>query len=528
MRDLLEANLDALSKYNKTVSNYIRGLSLIDLPFEISRTGKVIPQQLFENKYQGLHSLYDPEKEAYRGLEEYESTPCLCFLGFGGGYWIQEALKSKHRELVALWDPFPESSWSILKMVDFTNVFSDPRFRILLNPPDLRLYYYPILMGSFKILPLIALERTNLDIFTSIKTEFQSVLEEIKNDQSTQGKLGSRWIKQTWANLVMIGNSTISLPENKKIWIAGAGPSLETQIKDFNSHDLLFSTDTALPYLRAIGLEPNLVITLDPQVYSYLHYLPSKTSAVFLGELGVFPALARHLKPCFFFYSFHPLHFWLREQGLVLPVLETRSGNVVGSLLDLADSLHPQEIILAGVDLCFPQGKIYARGTYQFDYHNENSSRLTPLENIQIEQIFSGEIENLRQNSNYPVYSSFLQKKYKSRLKNQGLFTKLTVPMGLSPPLEMETKKKKPEKKVLNNIPMDISKLKRKYYTEIYKLSPEKPLLLWHSKLKDEEILIWNTIVPWLAWKVFHGQEINWENWTIMWQELKTILMIEG
>lgn len=523
MSALFEANISALKTFSPEAAELLEKLPVSSGGLHIAKTGHLVPLLDLPEGSNPVHSLYDPIKEA-RNVMSRQSHPCLLLVGFGGGYWPSEALDNPDRELVAVLDLHPEMTRLILEKVDWTGMFRDPRFRLLSRPEQLHSCYRPGIMGSLGSLVLPALERWAPDQVRNALTDMEQILEGISSDQATQGRLGRRWMVNTWRNLDQILPGDLDLPKNRRIWVTGAGPSLEMQLTGYQPEDLILAVDTALPCLQALGLEPDGVLTLDPQYYSLLHYLPGKPKGFLLRELGTSPALAQVSTNTLFYLSHNPLHLWLKSQGLGLPLLETRSGNVLGSLLSLAGQLSPRQIYLAGADMGYPQGQVYARETYQYHYHGYKAGRTRPLETSQTDLFFQGK----------PAFQSpgFLmtesQKNYRERLRKMPLPLGITQVPGKSPPLELTCLPGAATAAPFKNSESRVSFLKNRYYTELKNLPDPSPWLIWSSRVPEDQRLFFETLGPLLSWYCFHGLDNLEENWPIIRKELEEIIFTEG
>ena len=166
--------------------------------------------------------------------------------------------------------------------------------------------------------------------------------------------------------------------------VTGAGPSLEAQaapLAGLRESACLIATDASLPALLGLGLTPDLVVSIDCQLYSYHHFLQGLPAGVPLAlDLASPPVLGRLAPRARYFAGGHPLSRYVSAHWLDLPALDTSGGNVAQAAVSLAVSLGAREIFLAGLDFSYPQGKAYSRGTFLYPIAAAAQSRLAPVE----------------------------------------------------------------------------------------------------------------------------------------------------
>jgi hypothetical protein len=189
--------------------------------------------------------------------------------------------------------------------------------------------------------------------------------------------------------------------------VTGAGPSLEAQaprLAGLRDDVCLIATDASLPALRGLGLTPDLVVSIDCQLYSYNHFLQGLPAEVPLAlDLSSPPVLSRLASRVIYFAGGHPFARYASAHWLPLPALDTSGGNVAQAAVSLAVSLGAREILLAGLDYSYPQAKAYSRGTFLYSVAAGAESRLSPVESWFQAFLLEGRREGQPRDSSRPL-----------------------------------------------------------------------------------------------------------------------------
>ncbi len=162
--------------------------------------------------------------------------------------------------------------------------------------------------------------------------------------------------------------------------LVAAGPSLDRNLPEIiRLHDraLVVAVDTALRPLLAAGVQPHLVVAVDPTEANARHLtdLPPCPGTYLVAEGSVDPEALRHFDGHTFFFrvgDHHPWP-WLREQGIERGRLRAW-GSVLTTAFDLALGMGCDPIVFAGADLAYTDGRPYARGTtFEEDWRREQA-----------------------------------------------------------------------------------------------------------------------------------------------------------
>lgn len=153
------------------------------------------------------------------------------------------------------------------------------------------------------------------------------------------------------------------------IVVVAAGPSLDRQLdalRTLAGRVLLIAADTAWRPLAAAGIDPHIVVALDPTELNGRHLLdvPARRQPWLLAELSVDPRVVSAFGArtgAFRVANHHPWP-WAGTLGLSAPVIRAW-GSVITACTDLALSFGGNPIVFAGADLAFTSGQPYCRST---------------------------------------------------------------------------------------------------------------------------------------------------------------------
>ena len=391
--DFFEKNLLALSRNNR--DSYIKlsaaGASSNYYKFMEARSGEKIP---FWTDSRGvthqLHSTIDPVKEAKRLIESVEKESFLVLLGFGGGFHTGAALEREDLGAVLVIEYNADNLAELLCGRDYSGVFEDPRFHLLVDPSEQELVsgilnlYQPVLYSGIRVIPLRSRTTLDAELFSMAGKTIEDAIARVSADYSVQAHFGQRWFSNTVRNLLSAGVQQATMPRVRRAAVSAAGPSLEYQterLKKTRDEVFLIAVDTSLPCLLAAGIAPDAVISIDCQHISYYHFMNRLPEGIPLFlDLASPPLLKSRAGCCLFFTGGHPLTRYISNAWKALPELDTSGGNVTYAALSLAEQSGAVEIELYGADFSYPLGVTYAKGAYIYPYFENRQNRLMPLE----------------------------------------------------------------------------------------------------------------------------------------------------
>ncbi len=344
----------------------------------LSRTGCPVPR--FKGKL--IHSSYDPQKEAdaFAGEQTPGEGMHIILFGFGFGYHV-EALRRRFPEnKLYCFDFFPSLLASACRERDFTSLFGDPSFQLFCHS------HLEEFLASFQALhkklnPETCHAVVYNPLMKSAKKEFQKVLQAL--DRMEMGRKLPRLfggiekenflknkdllIKGACSSLAQLRNSFREVPA----LIVGAGPSLDALLPfifPLQEKLLIIATDAALSPLRANGIEPHLLISIDPQKSVLRHFAEHRQVSVPVIIVPTSsPKIVKRVEgeKIFMIQEEHPL---IKTYPLLKELGTTKAGNSVSCFaLDAALQMGCSPLLLAGLDNGFPQMRAYAKHTVMAD-----------------------------------------------------------------------------------------------------------------------------------------------------------------
>ncbi|SHM79997.1 Uncharacterized conserved protein [Anaerosporobacter mobilis DSM 15930] len=337
-----------------------------------------------EDKILRLNSNYNPEYEADRWAEQYDSITygrskrVFLGFGFGNGYFIRSLLKKREPdEVVIVYEPCIDMFLSTIEMYDIADIFKDENFFLIvegLNQESLseilRKYELEVMRGQITLFPIPQYE-------TLFNEELQWFMEMYNNifisaimNRNTATMFGERWAEAEIDNLLTILSSNMleecenMVQANIPIILVASGPSLTKNasfLKEAKGKALILAVDSAAKYLYHFGVEPDFIISVDVRK-SLSHFQNSiSINTPMLASVTANPEVIRANKARKIFFD---------DEGLIkqLKGINTKSANLQGAgsvattAFEIARYLGSKTIILIGQDLAFEGDASHAMG----------------------------------------------------------------------------------------------------------------------------------------------------------------------
>ena len=448
--DLFKKNLNALQRFDSLfISLLNEKITYITYKSLKSSSGDIIP--VFIDSDHALHSLVDPHREAKRIINTLTDEGFIVVLGMGGAYLIEAALERKETSFVLVIDYNIDGISELLCFKDYTKIFNDPRFHILIDADDELIgqfilnHYKPALYGSLSTLLLKSRTNSDIEKFNNAVNAIEQTIKTISQDYSVQAYFGTVWFSNIIRNLIYTNFDYAPHPLIKHAAITAAGPSLNFQISEIRERReefFLLATDTSLPCLILENIYPDAVVSIDCQHVGYHHFMSGlpETTDLFL-DLASPPLIAsQSLKP-YFFSGNHPLTGYINKFWRSVPEIDTSGGNITYSSIALAEKLGAETIELFGADFSYPKGLTYAKGSYVHPYFEKKQNRTCPLESLNSTFLYRTPLikKNIHTSWYYENASlSFYREKLEAKTKTSDF--KLIHKQGWGAPIKISSK----------------------------------------------------------------------------------------
>jgi hypothetical protein len=246
-----------------------------------------------------------------------------------------------------------------------------------------------------KTVPVIirnrALAGLDEDWYGAVESRIKTWLSKDGVNKATLKRFGKRWMKNLSRNLSAIRDlpgirkleNILNGPEIP-VFLAAAGPSLDETgpfLGEIARRCLVVAVDTSLRFLIHRGIDPDFVVSVDPQYWNFRHFdrVPAPSTRL-VAESAVYPPCLRHgFKGRLLCGSLFPLGRFIEDR--VDPKGELGAGGSVATTAwDFARTLGAPAVWIAGLDLSFPDLKTHFRGALFEDRSLAEWARLRPGE----------------------------------------------------------------------------------------------------------------------------------------------------
>lgn len=329
-----------------------------------------------------LHSR-NPETETLRQWEglALAKGQTVFFVGAGLGYLVEKALRFECR---VIW---VESNALILAAAlnrcDYTQ-YKD-QLHILI-PPLSRDTLDTLLSGSAVEELAVYVHRPTATALKGSYTLIEQWTLRRSVNQATMARFDREWARNLILNWSILEEARpvarlFSRYPGQTALICAAGPSLSDDLPVIAAHRqrfFLIAVDTALSVVCAAGMDPDLVVTVDPQLVNSYYLEGYNGKAIFVADPATCNRSLRLLDTgrLFFFSSPLPLgrffeSFLREEAGQV-----AYGGSVTTNAYDLALKMGFATVVFSGLDLSFPDTRVHARGAMLEERLNLKEERL--------------------------------------------------------------------------------------------------------------------------------------------------------
>ncbi|MBP9022742.1 MAG: DUF115 domain-containing protein [Spirochaetes bacterium] len=351
-----------------------------------------------------IHSRIHPEKDNSVLLSD-DFSGCVIIFGLGLGYHVINLNAEKIKELIIV-----EMSEEIARIGKEVVLENNPQsYKIKFVSPEAneltdKLWEQLIKIetsSSFVILEHPASVRAFPSYYTKARETLSSYISKKASDNLTIKKFGSLYFKNILKNM----DSFVSSPSIKcfkdrfneyEAVIVSSGPSIDLyaeMIKNIEKNVFIIAVDSALPVLTENKIEPDFVVSIDPQAYTWEHLNLIKSSTILIQSLTAHNAVKTDHQ--YFYLNSHPL-CQIIDHLFDVENIDSKCGNVAGDAINFAKYCGFKKTYIAGIDSSFPFHEIYSRSSSYQKRYLFRTTRMNTLEKQNLDYIF-------KNSSNYKV-----------------------------------------------------------------------------------------------------------------------------
>ena len=363
-----------------------------------------------------IHSRHDPAREAQRQAEaalaeadqtDTAETGTIILLGFGLGYTAQALAKEKHTLIIV--ERHLELFTLALESRDLETLLSPGKALFVMGGEAGAINAALALLESAKQKPvivknraLVTLNEEDQSFYADVERRINTWASKEEINAATLQRFGKRWSRNLAANMdgVLKFSGVKNLENmlkntNIPVFLAAAGPSLnsaEKHLPEIYRRCIIVAVDTSLRFLLKNGIEPDFVVSVDPQYWNACHLFRQKASgAALIAESAVYPSVLRSaiFGHTFFCQSLFPLGRFIEDRTDPKGQLGA-GGSVATTAWDFCRFLNPSAIWIAGLDLAFPGYRTHFKGALFEENVHIASRRFCPAETHSVKILENG------------------------------------------------------------------------------------------------------------------------------------------
>lgn len=391
-----------------------------------AKNGTDIP--VFKND-RAFFSTYNPERDADNFIiankDAFDTAGCILVGGIGNGLHIQKLAETyPETRIIAFEADAPSLAFSCAHLYGpLSNELHNAESRIILTSADclqetLPAHYIPALHGNFAFAAVRSWSDYLGNEASVFIAQINAIISDISADYSVQAQFGKLWHKNILRNVALYDelkneqkfHAASFVTDAHKAAVIGAGPSLDNTIhilSENRSEYCIFATDTSFSTLRAAGITPDFVVTVDSQQISEKHFIGQSFKGTILAadltaNSSIIENAADQDTIIFLFHNHHPLsrlfESWLNDipdSENPFPFIDSGAGTVLHAATDLARKLGFSEIEFFGADFAYSEGRPYVKGTYLEKLYYTDESRTGNAETAYSRLMYRGPVISL-------------------------------------------------------------------------------------------------------------------------------------
>lgn len=355
---------------------------------------KKILYVLRDDKQFQLDSLYDETSILDKwynqfGNANYRSRYLL--FGFGNGMFVRKILQNVGEEaIIIVVEPNNIILEKVKKEFNIDDILEHKQIRFVISDNEdgkaefrklLRDYLgYEDLAGS--------IIRSYLNYSILFEEQYNNFIDTIRlhvnilnANHTFYGRMGNAFFYNIFANYPLMAKSKSLIDLNKKLpkdipaILVSAGPSLDkniNELKKAKNRSFILSTDSAAKALIKHGIEPDMIMTIDPKK-QFKHFKDDRTRKIpLLCSLhSAKEILEIHKGDKYFYHDGNPhIEEIFEKFDKMLPIIQG-GGSVATDAYAILERLQFTTIILIGQDLAYTDNKTHASNTVRGEENGE-------------------------------------------------------------------------------------------------------------------------------------------------------------
>lgn len=328
-----------------------------------------------------LNSKYNPSGEAKKYMEEFMDMPenaILTIFGLSNGSFVREVLNNKNLGvLIMVYEPSVDVFMQVIQQIDISDILMDDRFVLVvegINAP-----YYDVILAKYlraynkntsKHITLPKYVEIFSDAYENYRKKTLIIYEKLQIAKNTFTAVGKTICKNNVMNLRHLpgcrsGEDYINhFPSDMPAIVVSAGPSLAKNkhlLKEAKGKALIMVVDTAISHVMSMGVEPDVILTVDFNKDSKYFEKSNISHIPFVVEPDSSYKVLDQIKPENVIFCGTDIALWknmMISQGSDLNYLDV-GGSVATVAIAVAIKWGIKKIILIGQDLAFTGGSMH-------------------------------------------------------------------------------------------------------------------------------------------------------------------------
>jgi len=330
-----------------------------------------------------LYSRYDPGLEAERWAasmdENLKNADSVLVAGFGLGYHIAALINTYPEKRFYIVEPDVELFLHAVETVDLRPVLSSPQIAMFAVGNDdttlseLLIGLFKMHQGGFAHAILPFSKRIDPELEKRLNAKITRTARTYALDIGTITHFQTEWLENVIVNMERNLRTPSFYPlkdaaRGIPAIIAGSGPSLglvAEALRRAKDHALLIAAGTATQALLHLGIEPHLIVSMDPGKANEIAFAKLNISHIpFLYLPTIKHTAIRDDESPYLMHAFFNIdvfsHYVMDltpEDGIVLS-----TATVTGTAIQAAIHLGCTDIVFIGQDFSYPNQQAYASG----------------------------------------------------------------------------------------------------------------------------------------------------------------------